>query len=88
MFRHPLISFVVFCNLMRSNNNKKLFDDKILFVLIYYDFYTSQIPLVKFGLYICYEGPAFQKLKAGKNEMALPSRYVVNANNAIQIFDW
>ena len=36
MFRHPLISFVVFCNLMRSNNNKKLFDDKILFVLIYY----------------------------------------------------
>ena len=43
------------------------------------------IPLVKFGLYICYEGPAFQKLKAGKNEMALPSRYVVNANNAIQI---
>jgi hypothetical protein len=39
--------------------------------------------------------PAFQKLKAEKNEMALPSRYVVkfgiisiynvNANNAIQI---
>ena len=65
---------------------KKLFGLKILFVLIYYDFYiTNSIGKIWLVYLLRRSHPAFQKLKAEKNEMALPSRYVVNANNAIQI---